>query len=327
MAKKTLKNSKHLVELIGSATLPAITLLSKVDQFAFLSVLDASKPDDSARSTLIDALSSVKREAITIADEEAVRPLQLARFRTEELLEYAYSAITFEDHPELSNFDRTADAMTRLIWLRVKAPNIFDQIETIYLTHHFHGHKKFLGFSVRDGDGRDFVWSEEVVQKLHEGVGEILELDDEAKASCEIIHFEMEDGDETSKRRLHYLVVYHPGKMRTLRQMKDQRRDLLLYIPALEATLVYDAAENKVHVPSDRQSTAKRLADRFSLIGFDKPLSKQPVDAISYELAMFKNGVDLKAAKATGALIVDAWISSLNVTLGHSRAQHHAVTG
>mgnify|MGYP000878573847 CR=1 FL=1 len=27
--------------------------------------------------------------------------------------------------------------MTRLIWLRVKAPRIFDQIETIYLTHHF----------------------------------------------------------------------------------------------------------------------------------------------------------------------------------------------
>ena len=176
---------------------------------------------------------------------------------------------------------------------------------------------------MRDGDGRDFVWSEEVAQKLHNSVGEILELDDEAKASCEIIHFEMEDGDETSKRRLHYLVVYHPGKMRTLRQMKDRRRDLLLYIPALEATLVYDAAENKVHVLSDRQSTAKRLADRFSLIGFDKPLSKQPVDAISYELTMFKNWADLRAAKATGALIVDAWISSLNVTLGHSR---HSIT-
>lgn len=323
MAKKTLRNSKHLVELIGSATLPAIALLSKVDQFAFLSVLDASKPDDSARSKLIDTLSSVKREAITIADEEAVSLVQLGRFRTEALLEYAYSVITFEDHPELSTFDRTADAMTRLIWLRVKAPKIFDQIETIYLTHHFHGHKKFLGFSVRDGDGRDFVWSEEVVQKLHDSVGEILELDDEAKASCEIIHFEMEDGDEISKRRLHYLVVYHPGKMRTLRQMKDRRRDLLLYIPALEATLVYDAVENKVHVLSDRQSTAKRLADRFSLIGFDKPLSKQPVDAISYELTMFKNWVDLRAAKATGALIVDAWISSLNVTLGHSR---HSIT-
>ena len=323
MAKKSLKNSNHLVELIGAATLPAIALLSKVEKFAFLGVLDTSQPEDVARSTLIDALSSVKPEAIAIADEEAVRLLQLARFRTEEMLDHAYSSIEFEGHAELDTFDRTSDAMTRLIWVRAKAPKIFDQIETIYLTHHFHGHKKFLGFSVRDGDGRDFVWTDEVAQKLHEGVGEILELDAEAKASCEIIHFEMEDGDEADKRRLHYLVVYHPGKMRTLRQMKDRRRDLLLYIPALEATLVYDPAENKVHVLSDRQRTAKRLADRFSLIGFDKPLSKQPVDAISYELAMFKNAVDLKAAKATGAVVVDAWISSLNATLGHTR---HSIT-
>ncbi|PIX01006.1 MAG: hypothetical protein COZ79_09245 [Hydrogenophilales bacterium CG_4_8_14_3_um_filter_62_83] len=323
VAKKSLKNSKHLVDLIESATLRAISVLAQVDQFMFLGVLDASKPEDIARAALIDTLASVRREAIAIADDEAVRILQLARFRTEEMLEHAYAAIEFDAHAELDSFDRTADAMTRLVWLRAKAPKVFDQIETIYLTHHFHGHKKFLGFTVRDGDGRDFVWTEEVATKLHEGVGEILGLDDEAKASCEVIHFEMDDGDGDAKRRLHYLVVYHPGKMRTLRQMKDRRRDLLLYIPALEATLVYDPADNKVHVLSDRQSTAKRLADRFSLIGFDKPLSKQPVDAVSYELTMFKNRVDLKAAKATGALIQDAWISSLTVTLGHTQ---HSVT-
>lgn len=120
MAKKSLKNSKHLVELIGSATLPAVALLSKVDKFAFLGVLDASKPEDAARSTLIDALSSVKPEAIAIADEEAVRLLQLARFRTEEMLEHAYAAIEFEGHAEIDTFDRTADAMTRLIWVRAK---------------------------------------------------------------------------------------------------------------------------------------------------------------------------------------------------------------
>ncbi|UXY16964.1 hypothetical protein N8I74_08130 [Chitiniphilus purpureus] len=319
MAKNSLKNSKHLVELIESATLPAIALLSKVDQFAFLSILDASQPENVARSALIKALPSVRPAAITIADEEAVRLLQLAQFRTEEMLEHAYSSIEFKGHPELDTFDRTADAMTRLIWVRVKAPEIFDQIETIYLTHHFHGHRKFMSFNVLDGDGRDFVWTEEVAQKLHEGVSEILELDDDAKASCEIIHFEMEDGIGACKRRFHYLVVYHPGQMRTLRQMKERRRDLLLYIPALEATLVYDPAENKVHVLSRRQSTARQLADRFSLIGFDKPLSKHPVDAVSYELALFKQPVDLKAAKATGVIVVDAWISSLNMTLGHTR--------
>lgn len=323
MAKKSLKNSKHLVDLIESATLPAIAMLAHVDKFAFLGVLDASKSEDVARSTLIDALPSVKREDIAIADEEAVRLLQLARFRTEEMLEHAFGEIEFENHPEIGTFDRAADAMTRLIWLRVKASRVFDQIETIYLTHHFHGHKKFLGFTVRDGDGRDFEWTPEVAEKLHEGVGEILGLDDDSKKSCEVIHFEMDEGDETPKRRLHYLVVYHPGKMKLLRQMKDRRRDLLLFTPALEATLVYDPADNKVHVLSDKQSTAKRIADRFAVIGFEKPLSKQPVDAVSYELAMFKQAVDFKTAKVTGAVILDAWIASLSVTLGHTR---HSVT-
>lgn len=323
MTRQSNKNSKHVVDLIESATLRSIALLAQVDKFAFLGVLDLSKPEHLARPELLDCIQTVKREDITIADQEAVRLLQLARFRTEEMLEYAYREIEFEGHPEIGTFDRTADPMARLIWLRVKAPRVFDQIETIYLTHHFHGHKKFLGFTVRDGDGRDFVWTEEVARKLHEGVGEILGLDDEAKTSCEVIHFEMDDGDEGTKRRLHYLVVYHPGKMKLLRQMKDRRRDLLLFTPALEATLVYDPAENQVHVLSDRQSTAKRLADRFSVIGFEKPLSRQPVDAVSYELAMFKHAVDLKAAKATGAVIVDAWISSLAVTLGHTR---HSVT-
>jgi hypothetical protein len=323
VAKKSQKNSKHVADLINSATLPALSLLAQVDKFAFLGVLDATKPEHQARSELLECIPSVKREDITIADQEAVRLLQLVRFRTEEMLEHAYGEIEFENHPEIGTFDRSADAMTRLIWLRVKASRIFDQIETIYLTHHFHGHKKFLGFTVRDGDGRDFEWTKEVADKLHKGVGEILGLDEESKNSCEVIHFEMDDGDEATKRRLHYLVVYHPGKMKLLRQMKDRRRDLLLFTPALEATLVYDPAENKVHVLSDKRSTAKRLADQFAAIGFEKPLSKQPVDAVSYELTMFKQPVNLKDATATGAVILNAWISSLSVTLGHTR---HSIT-
>ncbi len=323
MAKKSLKNSKHLVELIESATLPALALLLRVDKFAFLPALDTLKSDAEAKAGLVGALPSFGIEDIAIADQEAVRLLQVAGFRAEALLEHARAAIEFQAHPDLASFDPKADIMTRLIWLRAMAPKVFDQIETIYLTHHFHGHKKFLGFTVRDGDGRDFVWSEEVEHKLHEAVGEILALDDDAKAGCEVIHFEMEDGEAEKKQRLHYLVVYHPGKMRLLRQMKDRRRNLLPFIPALEATLVYDPAENKVHVLSDRATVAKQLATRFSQIGFEKPLSRQPVDAVSYELSMFKSPIDLKAAKATGALIEDAWISSLTVTLGHTR---HSVT-
>ena len=54
MVKKSHKNGKHRVELIGSATLPAIAQLSKVDKFAFLGLRDSSKSDDVARSTLLD---------------------------------------------------------------------------------------------------------------------------------------------------------------------------------------------------------------------------------------------------------------------------------
>lgn len=89
VAKKSLKNSKHLVDLIESATLRAISMLAQVDQFMFLGVLDASKPEDIARAALIDTLASVRREAIAIADDVSVRILQLARVRTEEMLEHA----------------------------------------------------------------------------------------------------------------------------------------------------------------------------------------------------------------------------------------------
>lgn len=323
MAQKSHKNNKHIAELIESATVTALQLLAQVDKFAMLGGIDASMPDDQARAALREHILKIKREDITIADQEAVRLLQLVRFRTEEMLEHAYRELEFEQHAEIATFDKSADAMTRLIWLHVKASRVFDQIETIYLTHHFHGHKKFLGFTVRDGDGRDFQWTPEVEKKLHEGVGEILELDDEAKQNCELIHFEMDEGDADAKRRMHYLVVYHPGKMKLLRQMKDRRRDLLVFTPALEATLVYDPAANKVHVLSDKRGTAQRLADRFVAVGFDKPLSKQPVGAISYELGMFKRSVNLRTATAKGAVILDAWISSITVTLGHTR---HSVT-
>ena len=323
MAKQSHTNSKHIVELIESATVTAIAMLAAVDRFAFLGVINTGLPEHEARAALISALPTVKRDDIAIADEEAVRVLQLTRFRTSEMLEHAYSVLEFEQHPELASLDRSADSMTQLIWLRVKASKVFDQIETIYLTHHFHGSKRFHGFTVRDGDGRDFDWTDEISKKLHDGVADILKLDDEAKNSCDVIHFIMEDGDETAKRRLHYLVVYHPGKMRLLRQLKDRRRDLLLFTPALEATLVYDPHKNKVHVLSSQKTTARRLANLFSQIGFQKPLSKQPVDAVSYDLSRFKQRLDLKSFPLSNAIIEDAWVASLMVSLGHSA---HSVT-
>ena len=117
------------------------------------------------------------------------------------MLEHAYRKLEFEQHAEIATFDKSADAMTRLIWLHVKASRVFDQIETIYLTHHFHGHKKFLGYTVRDGDGRDFQWTPEVEKKLHEGVGEILELDAEAKQTCALFPSALAESEKKKKRR------------------------------------------------------------------------------------------------------------------------------
>lgn len=318
--KKSIKNGKHLVDLLESATLPAIRLLATVDKFSFLPPLEMALPDAEARAALLGHLPELEPAILAVADQEALRTLDLARFRTEHLLTRAYAILEFEDHPELASFDKSADPMTRLIWLRAKASRIFDQIETIYLTHHFHGHAKFHSFGIKGGAGREFVWSGDVETRLHAAVSEVLTLSDEERAGCEIIHFEMADGDAAESQRLHYLVVYHPGKMRTLRQMVRGHRDLLAFIPALEATLVYDPAANKVHVLSDRVKVAKLLADRFSQIGFEKPLSKEPMDAISYELSMFRTPFDLRAqARVPGVVVDKAWISSLTVSLGHTQ--------
>ena len=318
--KKSRKNGKHLVDLLESATLPAIFLLATVDKFSFLSPLETTLPDAEARAALLEHLPEVEPLALAVADQEAVRILDLARFRTEHLLARAYDTLEFEEHPELASFDQSADVMTRLIWLRTKAFRIFDQIETIYLTHHFHGHAKFHSYGVKGGAGQEFVWSDDVESRLHSAVSDVLALSDAEKADCEIIHFEMVDGDEAQTNLLHYLVVYHPGKMRTLRQLVRGHRDLLAFIPALEATLVYDPAANKVHVLSERAKVAQSLADRFSQIGFEKPLSNAPMDAIAYELSMFRTPFDLRnKATAPGVIVEDAWISSLTVSLGHTR--------
>lgn len=227
--KKSLKNGKHLVDLLDSAMVPAIRMLATIDKFAFLPIPTAALPDADIRAQLVAALAEADPIALAVADQEAMRVLDLARFRTEHLLSRARDALEFEGHPELDTFDPRADAITRLIWLRAKASRIFDQVETAYLTHHFHGHAKFHTFGVKGGQAQAFVWSDEVESRLHAAVTQELALSDEDKAGCEIIHFEMADGDEEQPKLLHYLVVYHPGKMRTQRQMLQGRRDLLAF--------------------------------------------------------------------------------------------------
>lgn len=322
--KRSIKNGKQLVELLEHTPLPAIELLREIEPFAFLKALDASKPEEFDRRSIIDLLTTVSPEAILIANAEAARLTGFSGLRAQKLLERAYDTLTFEGHPELESFNLEADPTSRLIWVRRHAPKLFDQLERVYLTYHFHGHKKFAGFNVAEGEQQALEWTDELEDQLHAAVIEVLALDDKARDECELIHFEMEEGDGEGKRTLHYLVVYHPGKMRTLRQMVNSRRDLMTYIPALEATLVYDPDRDRVHVLSDRRPVARALADEFVTRALGKDLSEEPVDAAIYDLSVFKHPIDLVGrAKARGARVEKAWVSELTVTLGHSR---HRIT-
>ncbi len=301
--------------------MPTIAQLAVIDKFFCLKTIDTSLPDAEARIALLNNLTHYSPSAdVAMADQEATRLLALSRFKTEKLLEYAYSTLELKEHPLLAEFDARADAMTRLIWLRIHASDVFNQIETIFLTYHFHGHEKFYGFAVSGGTHRPFHWTDEIEHKLHEAVSTVLLLSPEEKLNCEIIHFEMETEEAGSVQLLNYLVVYHPGKMRTLRQIKESHRDLLTYVPALEATLVYDRAQNKVHVLSSRQKIAEDLAKKFSEIGFEQVLSREPVDAVTYDLSMFRADMNIKTkGQVPGIVIEEAWVAAMEMSLGHTR--------
>lgn len=328
--KRTLKAAKNLVDLLESATAASIQMLATVEEYAFIRplidvalALNPVSDDNYLRNSLVAALGTQPNPVIRPADHDATRLLQMLNFRIEELLRQAYGRLEFEGPPDIASFDTNADAVTRLIWLRAKAPNIFDQIEALFLTHHFHGHKNFRSFNVANGVSRDFSWSDQIGSDLQQTIGEALNLSEDAIAQCELIHFEMDEEDTERTQVLHYLIFYHPGSMQRLRQMVNRKRDLYRFVPALEATLVYDPKQNKVHVLSRNKKVAKQLADQFSLIGFETPLSEEPVGTAHYELEMFKSPVDLQAANALATVIEQAWVASLTVSLGYSQ---HRIT-
>ena len=320
MAKRTHKNCKHLFDLLEAADLPALHILGEAKPFDFLATLDATLDGPAFREAAGIVLGELPREAVVKADQEAVRILPLADWRGEELLNFAESTWVFQRSTQ-EDYDPQRDLLSRLIWFWARLPTVFDQIETAYLAHHYHGHKKFKPFKIKDGDHRPFVWSEAIEAQLQTQIGEVLALEDEGRRNCEIIHFEMEDladTDGATPRPLHYVVVYHPGKMKTLRQMKESRRDILAFFPALEATLVYDPAENKIMVLADKLATRLALAESFAEIGLDCPLSAEPLEELNYELAHFQQPVDLKQPTLKGCRILNAWVSAMTLSLGHT---------
>ena len=320
MTGKSLKNSKNLVELIHACLPAALHCLSASEGFEFLQPLDWSLPPPELREAAIPRIVELPHETVGIVDQEAVRLLQLGGWRCEELMEFATATPQFAERNH-ADFDDRADAFSQLVWCYSRLPRVFDQLETIYLAHHFHGHKKFKPFRVRDGDHRPLEWSEEIARKLQDKIGDILGLDEAARGNCEVIHFEMEEtGTDPAQasKLLQYVVVYHPGKMKLLRQMKDRRRDLLAFYPALEATLIYDPAENRTMVLADKMATRVALAECFSEIGLGKSLSAEPLEQMSYDLSVFRAPVDLLAPRLPGVLIEQAWVAGMTLSLGHT---------
>lgn len=320
MAKPTHKNCKHLFDLLETADLPALHILGEAKPFDFLASIDTTLDGPGFRESAGGLLRELPRDAVVKADQEAVRILPLVDWRAEELLKFAESSWVFQ-RSSREDYDPQRDLLSRLIWFWARLPTVFDQIETAYLAHHYHGHKKFKPFKIKDGDHRPFVWTEAIEIQLQEQIGAVLALEDEGRRNCEIIHFEMEDlveSDGGTHRPLHYVVVYHPGKMKTLRQMKDRRRDILAFFPALEATLVYDPSENKIMVLADKLATRMALAECFAKIGFECPLSAEPLEELNYALAHFQYPVNLKQPQLKGCRILNAWVSAMTLSLGHT---------
>lgn len=323
MAKKSIKNCKHVVDLIHHLTVPALRLLASVEQFTFLENLDWEQSAPEVRQAAVDRLAGLAQEQIVLADQAAIRVLDLAAWQGDELLDKAAAAVEFEAPDGMETFNPDADAFTRLIWLLAYTPKIFDNVETMFLACHRHTTEKYESFTVRGGEQREFVWDDKIGEQLQAQVADVLRLSEGARDSCEVIHFEMEDGEGESANKLHYLVVYHPGTMKSIREIKNRCRDVYAFYPALEATLVYNPRANTVTVLAKQQAARKTLADCFSKIGFDKPLSEQPLEQVFYDLSIFKTRVDLVNTPVVDAVIERAWVPSMTVSLGHTS---HKVT-
>jgi len=114
--RKSLKNGKHLVDLLESAMLPAIRLLATLDKFTFLPLPATALSDAEARAQLIAALPEADPIALVAADQEAMCVLDLTRFRTGYLLVCADDALDLAAHPQAhrpasAEFSRSAGAL------------------------------------------------------------------------------------------------------------------------------------------------------------------------------------------------------------------------
>lgn len=173
MVQRPAKNIKHLLELIESATLFSLWQLTQLDAFACLGVMDPDMSEEQGRDSLRQHLRTCTEQQLDGAEQESRRFSQLMSFRVESLLDYASTQLSALPAHARDGFDRQADALTQWIWMRVQTPELFDRIETIALTQHFHGHKRFRGFIVHRGDHGPLNWTPGLEARLRLSIGQM----------------------------------------------------------------------------------------------------------------------------------------------------------
>lgn len=321
MARFSSKNNKHLAELIDSISIQALRLMVHIDAFACLGPIEPNRMDDQIRARVQVCLDGLPPDVLTVADQEAVRLLALVQFRIEQLLDYADHQLESSHSLIEPQLERNSDVMTRLIWLRAFAPQLFDQIETIYFTHHFHGHPKLYGFALRKTDepNRHFHWNSHIAQHLLQQVSKILLTDDKPMPNSQLVHFAMDEPRGEQIGTVHYVVIYHPGQMRSLHQLRHRCHDFRMLTSALEATMIYDPSEHMMHVLCHCWRKAQQLAHLLIEHCIYQQVAAESVHTVHYALDRFKRPVQLQAATAQRAMIVDAWIAMITLSFGHTR--------
>jgi len=156
MAKKRkLKNAKNLAGWLGGISEPSVRLLATLPEYDSLTDALATLPTPLSEDggafldALLDALSHLPTESLASSEADASRFIQMNHGYTDALLRHAHSHIPNHHAPDAPSFDHQADRNTQLVWIRVHAPGVFDQMEAISMAKHFHGHQRFKIFDLK----------------------------------------------------------------------------------------------------------------------------------------------------------------------------------
>ena len=324
MTPQFYKNCKNFTDLINVASTTAIFSLPHIDAFCFLKKIPQNLTWQDCYARIINELSELTDLEKVTVDREAMRLVQLKDFRTDDIDAFIKKKLEEECSYVIGDFNSNLDFISQLIWLRINAYSIFIKIETIYLTDFFRGKKKFHSYNIRiNRKCKKIHWGKENEGAFTKTVSRILHPKDELKKSTEITYFDMQNTCAESISSTHYIVVQHPGKMRTLRYFKDSKVDLMQFIPALEATLVYETKDNIVHVLLNNTKSSRAIAEEFVRIFLDQECSFKPVEPVLYVLNRLKEPIDWSEVSISNAHIIDPWVSSVTFALGETS---HKVT-